>query len=243
MAHKKATITVDGLRAYVAQPEQQSRGGVLVLPTIQGIEEHLESVCGWLNDAGLTALAWDPFSAFDANLPVEERWPIGRNQLDDRPAHLEQLCWVGYMHEQLGIENVGVIGFCLGGRMALTLCAAEARLKACVAYHPSIDSPPPPRHLDAVAAAREIRCPVQILYPGRDHVTHHDTFHALRDALESRSEPTVIHLYPKAEHGFTEGFNVVSGVDRSANPANVTAKILSWPQTAAFFRACLLEVG
>jgi carboxymethylenebutenolidase len=239
MAHKTATVGIDGLRAYVAQPEQQGSAGVLVLPTIQGIEEHIEAICGWLNDAGLTALAWDPFSAFDANLPVQERWPIGRDQLDDRVGQREQLRWVRYMHEELTLANIGVLGFCLGGRMALTLCAAEPGLKACAAYHPSIEAHHPPRHLDAIAAAKKITCPVQVLYPGRDHVTTRATFEALREALESRSQPTTVQVYPDADHGFTEGFNIISGTDRAANPANVTAKALGWPQTAAFFNACL----
>lgn len=144
------------------------------------------------------------------------------------------------MHSDLGLENVGTIGFCLGGRMVFTLAAAEHRIKACVAYHPSIEMPHPDRHLDAIAAARDVECPVQVLYPGRDHITHRETFEALRGSLESRTQPTIIHVYPEADHGFTEGFNIVSKIDRSANPANVTAKNLGWAQTTAFFRACLL---
>lgn len=240
MAQNKRTITFEGLRAYLTQPLQPAKGGVLVLPTIQGIESHLECTCEWLNQAGMTALAWDPFSAYDPAMPVEQRWPIGRDQLDDRPVQREQLTWVRYMHEELGLEHVGVMGFCLGGRMALTLCAADPRQKACVAYHPSIELPHPARHLDAITAAREIPCPVQILYPGHDHVTRRETFLALRDALESRSAPTIIHVYPGADHGFTEGFNVVTATDRSLNPANLAAKAVAWPQTVALFRACLL---
>ena len=239
MASHGERITVDGLRGYVARPERTSRAGALVLPTIQGLEDHMEAVCGWLTSAGFTALVWDPFSAYDAAMPPAERFPIGRDKLEDAPAQREQLRWVDYMHGQLGLAKVGVIGFCLGGRMAFTLCAAEPRLKACVAYHPSIELPYPARHLDAIAAAREVRCPVQVLYPGRDQITHRPVFEALRDALESRPAPSAIHVYPDADHGFTEGFNIVSKVDRSKNPANVAAKALAWPQTVALFDACL----
>jgi carboxymethylenebutenolidase len=241
MARKAESITVNGLRAYVARPDQPSTGGVLVLPTIQGIEHHMQTVCGWINDAGLTALVWDPFSAYDADMPAEKRFPIGRDQLEDRPALQEQVRWVEYMHAELGLEKVGTIGFCLGGRMVFTLCAAEPRLKACVAYHPSIDNPPPARHLDAVTIAKDVPCPVQLLYPGQDRITKNATFQALRDSLEKRSVPSVVQLFPQADHGFTErGVSIVSGVDRGSNPANIEATRLAWPQTAALFQACLL---
>jgi carboxymethylenebutenolidase len=239
MAHKTATIAVDGLRAYLAQPAQPRSGGVLVLPTIVGVDAHMETVCRWLNDAGFSALVWDPFSAYPVDMPVQERWPIGRGQLEDAPAQREQIRWLGYMHEELGLERVGTIGFCLGGRMVFPLSAADARVRACVAYHPSIDRPHPARHLDAIAAARDVRCPVQVMYPGRDHVTKRETFLALREALDASTAPTAVQVYPDADHGFTEGFNVVSGVDRSANPANVAAKAIAWPQTIALFEASL----
>ncbi|HLY65135.1 MAG TPA: dienelactone hydrolase family protein [Chloroflexota bacterium] len=240
MADEKR-ITVDGLRALVVKPDSPSKGGVLVLPTIQGIEHHMQTVCGWITDAGLTALVWDPFSAYDREMPPEKRYPIGRDQLEDRPALQEQIHWVDYMHQELGLESVGTIGFCLGGRMVFTLCAAEPRLKACVAYHPSIDYPSPSRHLDAVAAAKDVTCPVQILYPGQDRITKRETFQALRESLEKSAAPTIVQLFPHADHGFTErGVSIVSGVDRGSNPANIEATKLGWPQTVALFRACLL---
>src|SRR6266568_8884235 len=232
-------IEVDGLRAYVSEPKQRSSGGVLVLPTIIGIEDHLRDVCGWINEAGLTALAWDPFSSYPADMPIAERFPIGREKLEDEPCRREQITWVDYMERELGLDRIGCIGFCLGGRMVFNLCAADHRLRACVASHPSIDAEPPARHLDAVSLAREVPCPVQVLYPGRDHVTNHDTFRALQDALESRSAPTNTQVFPDADHGFTEGFSQVSKIDRRDNPANPAAKALAWPQTAALFQATL----
>ncbi|HEX6512253.1 MAG TPA: dienelactone hydrolase family protein [Chloroflexota bacterium] len=240
MAHKTAHLEVDGLRAYVSQPERETSGGVLVLPTIIGIQDHLKHICARLNDAGLAALAWDPFSGWDDNAPLQERATWARTTLDDRAAQQEQRRWVSYMHDELGLERVGVIGFCLGGRQQLSLCAVEPRLQACAAYHPSIEMPAPEHCLDAIAMARDIRCPVQLLYPGQDHITNQETLQALRQALESRPAPTMIHVYPQADHGFTEGPNPFTGGDRSQSPANRAAHALAWPQTMALFTACLL---
>ena len=240
MASDSGFLEIDGLRAYVSHPQQRTGAGVLVLPAIVGIGEHITGVCAQLNAAGLTALAWDPHTACDPSLPVVERARFCREEMEDRPAQQEQLRWLDYMHRELGLASVGVIGYCLGGRMQLTLCAVEPRLKACVAYHPSIEDQPPARHLDAVALARDIPCPVQLMYPGQDRVTSRQTFLALREALESRPAPTIVHEYPKADHGFTEHVSPLTGEDRRDNPANPAAAALAWPQTAAFFRACLL---
>lgn len=241
MPHTQKELTVDGLKAYLAEPEQKSNAGVLVLPTIVGVQDHLKSVCGWLNDAGFTALAWDPFSSWDAAAPIPEKATWARTKLDDREAQKEHRRWLDYMYAELGLQKVGVIGFCLGGRQQLSLCAIEPRLHACAAYHPSINLPVPAEQLDAIALARDIPCPVQVLYPGQDHVTSRPIFEALRESLESRANaPTITHVYPEADHGFTEGPSPLTGEDRSAKPANRAAHASAWSQTMALFRACLL---
>src|SRR5207249_10266306 len=68
---------------------------------------------------------------------------------------------------------------------------------------PHIHSFPTRRSSDlAIGMAADIRCPVQFIYPGQDHLTVRSTFVALRDALESRREASIIHVYPDAGHGF-----------------------------------------
>ncbi|HLG73574.1 MAG TPA: dienelactone hydrolase family protein [Chloroflexota bacterium] len=241
MPHSQRELNVDGLKAYLAEPERKNGAGVLVLPTIVGIQDHLKSVCSWLNDAGFTALAWDPFSHWTGGDAIPEKATWARTKLDDRDAHREQRRWLDYMYSDLGLGKVGVIGFCLGGRQQLSLCAVEPRLHACAAYHPSISMPAPPEQLDTIAMARDIPCPVQVLYPGQDHITNRATFEALRESLESRTNaPTIIHVYPDADHGFTEGPSPLTGEDRSAKAANRAAHASAWPQTIALFNACLV---
>jgi len=229
-----ADLTIDGLRAYLAQPERPAKSGVLMLPTIAGINAMAKRYCAWINTAGLTVLVWDPFSAFPNDLTPEQRGEVALNgQLKDAACRQEQVRFVSHMVENLGLDKVAVIGFCLGGRQAFSLAAVDHRLKACVAYHPSIRDPKPEHDLDAVALAGEIQCPVQVLYPGRDHITSRQSFDALRQALESRPAATVTHVYPGAVHGFMDEA-------RQDDPGNAGATALSWPQSAAFLSACLI---
>lgn len=193
---------------------------------------------GRLSAEGFTAVAWDPFSAFDSDLPSPQRVEIAR-ALVDTEALSEQQQWLSYMQEELDLRAIGVVGFCLGGRQALSLSASDERLRACVSYHPTIPDPLPAHFLDAVGRAPAIPCAVQLLLPGHDHITSHDTVRALRSSLEGRNAPTMTHLYPTAEHGFAVRYHPINGADLMAVPANREAFALGWPQTVAFLRACL----
>jgi dienelactone hydrolase len=84
--------------------------------------------------------------------------------------------------------------------------------------------------MDALALAPGIECPVQMLRPGKDHVTNPGTYDALTGALLKRSAPTTLQIYPAAEHGF---------MHRETPAENAAATALASPQVVAFLKACL----
>jgi len=231
-----ANVENNGLRARMIRPQQPNRAGVLVLSAWPGIDERVDQACHWLAAEGFTALAWDPFSAYPSDLSMEERRRVTRGVIQDAAARLEQMHWIGYMQRELGVENVGGIGFCMGGRMGLLLGVTDQRLKCFSAYYPTIRMPIPTGALNVVDVAPEIHCPVQVHYPGRDESTTYETFVALRSGLESRPGhlATVAQYYPTAQHGFLDD-------SHQEDPGNVAAKAVAWPLTLAFFRGCLLK--
>ncbi len=219
-----------GLRAKLARPSQPSRAGVLVLPHWPGVDEFTEEICERLADEGFAALAWDPFSAYDPGISPEERRRLTRGVITDEDARREQMHWVGYMRQELGLTHVAGIGFCMGGRQALLLGVTDRRPSCVAAFYPTIRLPVPEGALDSIAAAPEILCPVQIHYPGKDEVTTNETFAALRSGLEQRPGlPTFAHHYPEADHGFMNHERTGSG--------NESARVLSWPLAIAFLNA------
>jgi carboxymethylenebutenolidase len=227
-------IESNGLRARLVRPDTPGPAGVLVLSAWPGLDERTDEVSQWLAAEGLTALAWDPFSAYAPDLDMAERRRLTRGVIRDEDARLEQMHWLGYMQAELGVRNIGGIGFCMGGRMGLLLGVTDQRLRAFSAWYPTIRMPPPQGVINVVQAAPEIHCAVQVHYPGHDEATKYDTFVTLRSALEGRpgDVATLAHYYPTAEHGFlAEEFQ--------AKPANAAAKALAWPLTVGFLRACL----
>jgi carboxymethylenebutenolidase len=228
-----STIDVRGLNAYLARPKGGSTSGMLLLPMVTGIGAQIREWADELAGLGITALSWDQWRGRPSTdeTPFEEVMKWG-SELVDSESLAEQHTLLDHLFNELGCTRVGTMGWCMGGRLALLLGAAEPRLANVVAYHPTVPLPTPPNHtIDAVAATADIDAPVMMLYPGGDTLVPLESFRNLRDALESReSAASIVHLYPGAEHGFTASF-------RHGNPVNKAAFELSWPQVLAFIEA------
>jgi carboxymethylenebutenolidase len=231
--HHTAELHVDNLHAVLCEPADGARAGLLLLPMVYGIEGKVLEYADWLANAGFAAVVWDPYSGRDVPTGTpEDLAPLSRS-LRDGSVRAEHDRWLDYMREELQLAQLGVIGWCMGGRYALLLAAHSRQLAACVAYYPSIVDPRSPHQdEDAVTLSGEIRCPVQLSYPGRDDVTSPATFRALQAALQARETPTVTQLYPAADHGFLDSA-------RHPGDQNAAAARCAWTQTIAFLQAHL----
>jgi carboxymethylenebutenolidase len=224
-------MTRDGLHARVAVPDGKSRFGVLLIPSAAGLNPFVDKVLAQLADEGFTALAWNPFTAYP-DLPPKERSRISETVLQDTDALREQGRWVDCLAGEMGAESIASIGFCMGGRMSLLLAAGDARIRAAVAYYPTMRDPRPANAVDPVGPAARIACPVQVHYPGLDHLTSRASFHRLRDALEARPAPapSFMQVYPKAHHGF-------QSKTAEEDKDDAAAGAIAWPATLAFLHS------
>jgi carboxymethylenebutenolidase len=213
------------VNGWLERSASANGAGMLLLPHVTGIEPEMKVEAQHFAAAGFTTFVWDPYPGFDL-----EHGGTPPRCIDETVAQ-DQVACVDYVLANLGVQRLGMLGWCMGGRMALNLAARERRLSAAVAYYPSIRDPRRDDEIDAVAIAGEIRCPLQVVYPGKDHVTNNATFAALRKSLDSCPGPVVIQVYPQAVHGF------LSRQDQSE--ANAEAGRLSWPQTMAFLTAAV----
>ena len=229
MAIKTQSFGGPDLHGYLTQPEGGARAGVLILPTIFGVNEFARGYADGLADAGLAAAVWDINSGLPLTTDYNECIRRARTLTDGAVAGMVTR-WLDRMAGEL--VSVGVAGFCIGGRFALLAAAGDRRIKACALAYPSIENPRlPNQERDALALASAIECPVHLLRPGKDHVTGAHTYAELSRALQQRSAPTIAQLHPEAEHGF---------MHRKEPQANRTATALAAPQMLAFLQACLV---
>ncbi|WP_158886342.1 dienelactone hydrolase family protein [Amycolatopsis anabasis] len=228
---ESSLITVDGLRAYLSRPSGGSRQGMLLLPMITGIGAQLREFADDLARSGITALSWDPWHGPSADdTPLDDLFGLMR-KLDDEVVLDEHRRLLDHLLGELGCAKAGVIGWCLGGRLALLFGGRDTRVANVVAYHPTVPGTPDPNHtLDAAEHAARIEAPVMMLYPGADDLVPVESFTRLQTALNSRAGgPSIVHVYPGAEHGFTSR-------QRREKPVNADAYALSWPQMLEFVR-------
>jgi carboxymethylenebutenolidase len=231
MSPRSQDIKQSGLFGFLAQPDAPTKAGVVVLPTIFGVNTFARGYAETLARAGIAAAVWDHYDGAPLTTDYEESKTRAR-ALNDAKMHGAVKRWTDYMLSELRLTSVGVIGFCMGGRYAPMVAARDKRIKACAAAYPSIENPRQAhQEEDALALAAEITCPVLIVQPGHDHVAKPETYAALKEILNKRGAPTVWHTYPDAEHGF---------MHREAPPANPATTKIASPQIVAFLQATLL---
>ena len=222
------TITRGERAGYLARPAD-AQAGVLLLPSVHGVDQYAKAYAHALAEAGLATAIWEPFPG---QPPAESREQRATRlaTLTDATSLREMTWWLDLMASELALSKIGTAGFCLGGRYGLLLSAHDKRIAACVSYYPTIETPPlPGQDEDVVALATSIPCPVHAIRAGKDHLTSEDVFQRLQANLQSRMAPTIVQHYPAGDHGFMQ----------RTGATNEAAIHLSTPQTIAFLRAVL----
>jgi carboxymethylenebutenolidase len=126
---------------YLARPEGAGNGkGVIVLQEWWGLVPHIESVADRFAAAGYVALAPDLWDGKKTRSPDEAgRLFMALNVAD---AHQKLAGAAAALHAHGAAGKLGVVGFCMGGQLALySACALPGDIGACVDFygiHPNV---------------------------------------------------------------------------------------------------------
>jgi carboxymethylenebutenolidase len=202
MAGKTIKVKVeDGgeYSAYLATPQKGSGPGLIMLAEIFGTNQTMRNTADYFAEEGYVVLVPDLFWRLEPDV-----------QLGYEPSDVEKgraylaklnidLCVqdIGAGVETLRVlpecdGKVGVIGFCLGGRLAY-LAAARLDVDAAVAYYGGRIN----EHLDEAP-----KCPIVMHFGAQDQSIPMEAVEAVQKAFADRDDVET-YVYPDAGHGFS----------------------------------------
>ena len=179
---------------------------VVVVADIFGPSEFYRDLCARLAGSGLQALMPDYFFRQG---PLEERTfeaaLARRGELDEVAALNDLRTTIAWVRERAGEPEapVGVLGFCMGGTLALDLAALEEGLVT-VAYYgfpipqPTVVSPPPA----PLSLTSDMSGPILAFWGDQDSAVGTQNIERFVDAMKESSADFEHHVYAGLGHGF-----------------------------------------
>jgi carboxymethylenebutenolidase len=206
------------VRAYFAKPKgDEKRPGVIVIHENQGLAPHIEDVNRRMAAEGFLALAPDSLTG-QGGTPQDLDQAIEMiKQLDGRTTLNNYLAAVQYLKTRPdSTGQVGVIGFCWGGRMANLMAVNSPELSAAVPFY---GAQPP------VEDVPKIKASMLLHYAGLDEKINAG-IPAYEAALKQAGIDYQIYMYEGAKHAFHN--------DAKADRYHPGAAPLAWQRTISF---------
>lgn len=203
MATNTEIPTLDGdgmIPAYVARPASTPRGAIIVQQEIFGVDTGIRTKADGWAARGYLAVAPDSFwrqqpgVELDADKPEEFQQAIGFMMKHDFDLGIRDIeAVIHWIRREEHVPKVGLVGFCMGGRIAY-MVAARTDIDASVGYYGvMIDQMLNEKH----AIAR----PLMLHVPTADGFVPPEAQKAIHEGLDDHPRVT-LHDYEGLDHGF-----------------------------------------
>ncbi len=223
---------IGDMNAYLAVPATTPKAAVLVVPEIFGLNEGIRRKCdGWARQ-GYLAVAIDIFWRFapgvelnpDIEADLNEAFGyFQRYDADDGVIDIETAIKAirAGLDGQPPVDKVGLVGYCLGGRLAY-MAATRTDIDCAVGYYGVMIE-------TMLGESHAIANPLMLHIPTADHFVGPDAQAAIHAALDAHPKVT-LHDYVGLDHGFAA---------EMGNRRHDEGAQLADGRTAAFFAAHL----
>lgn len=195
--------------------------GIIVIQEWWGLVDHIKDVCDRFAEAGFTALAPDLFHGQKTKSPDEAGKMLMALNIDDASKVLRGAIDTLIKEYECTSDTVGVVGFCMGGQLALYAAASNPdRVSACVDFygiHPNVKPP-----------LSDIKAAVLGIFAENDKMANADVVAALKEQLEQAGVEHELLTYPGTDHAF---FN-----DTRPEVHDPEASEDAWKRMLIFFR-------
>jgi carboxymethylenebutenolidase len=167
--------------------------GLIVLQEFWGLNEHIKDVTRRLAAEGFAALAPDMYDGKVTSDPAEARqWLMAMDQavaLQKMQGAVESVKSTANVNK----EKIGVIGFCMGGFLALNLACHNREIRVATPFYGRI---PPDSVLENLTA------PVLYFFGEQDHHLPAADVDRLEQFIQRTGRSGGVVRYPQADHAF-----------------------------------------
>lgn len=210
--------------AYVAKPAGNPRGAIIVIQEIFGVNPGIVKKCDDWAAKGYLAVAPDVFwrqkpgIELDSDITEQFQEAVGYMMKHDFDLGIQDVeATIHWIRREAGVAKVGLVGFCMGGKIAY-MAAARTDIDASVGYYGvGIDQMLNESHAIAKALLLHV--------PTADGFVSPDAQKAMHEGLDDNPHVT-LYDYEGLDHGFA----AEHGVRR-----NDAAATLADARTAEFF--------
>lgn len=210
----------NAVQGYLARSESGRGPGVIVIQEWWGLVDHIKDVCDRLAAEGFTALAPDFYGGVQTTEPDEAGSLMMALEIPKAAEVIKGAISAVQNDESTSTEEVGVIGFCMGGQLAMYAAAIDDRVGACVNFygiHPNVKPP-----------FEKMTSPILGIFAEHDEYASPDVVEQLSRELSSASVRHDFRTYEGAQHAF---FN-----DDRPEVYNQESAQDAWERTLRFLR-------
>ncbi len=198
--------------------------GVLVIQEWWGLVPHIKDVADRYAAAGFTALAPDLYHGESASEPDGAGKMMMALNLEQAAKDLSGA--IALLQQRTGRDKVGVVGFCMGGGLALVTASVRPDAVAAVApYYGVIPWASAQPDLSAIEAK------VVGEYAEKDGFANPEAVRSLEASLRELGKDATLHIHAGADHAF---FN-----DTRPEVYDAEASTVAFARTVELFRSTL----
>jgi carboxymethylenebutenolidase len=211
---------------YLALPESKSGPAVIVIQEWWGLVGHITDVVDRFASAGFVAFAPDLYHGQAASEPDTAKKLAMELKLDLAGQEISHAADYLLSLPETSTKNVGVVGFCMGGSLAIVSGTLSPKIIATVGFYPG--------------ASWERHAPEWYKYAGKSAIFHcaegdgTSSAPGIQEAITAISSAggsAIAYDYPGTKHAF---FN-----DDRPEVFDPLSAALAWERTLEFFFATL----
>ncbi len=201
------------VNGYLARPaDASSHPGMVVIHEASGLIEHVRDVCNRLANVGYVALGVDLYTREGGPPPTDDLQAVMARlfAMSDETVLGDLQGAADHLRSLDGVtEQIGCIGFCMGGRYTLLFACASDRLNAAVdCWGGFIDRATPderstrPRPTPPLEMAASLNCPLLAAIGAEDQNPSPELGAQLREQAGASGQDVKVDIYDGAGHAF-----------------------------------------